>query len=96
VQGQPHLLSSVFDWATQKLPIWSTRLWLMAGAHFDEMVSTKPPVDPKLPAAAMEQADRKSLRPESLPRSRTAKKIGIIVWLTAYKFLALPVGDCFR
>ena len=74
----------------------SDSCWSQAGAHFDEMVATKPPVDPSLPAAAMEQADRKSLRPESLPRSRTGKKTGILVWLTASKFLALPVSDCFR
>ena len=41
----------------------------MAGAHFDEMVATKPPVEPWFPAAAMEQADRKLLRPESLRAS---------------------------
>ncbi len=40
--------------------------WPMTGAHFDETVASKPPVDPSLPAAATEQADRKSLRPESL------------------------------
>lgn len=39
--------------------------WSMTGAHFDETVASKPPVDPSLPAAAMEQTDRKSLRPES-------------------------------
>jgi hypothetical protein len=40
-----------------------TRYWSLAGAHFDEMVATKLPVKPWFPAAAMEQADRKSLRP---------------------------------
>jgi hypothetical protein len=40
--------------------------WSMSGSHFDEMVPTKPPVDHLSSAAAMEQADRKSLRPESL------------------------------
>lgn len=44
--------------------------WSMAGAHFDEMVASKPPVDPSFPAAATEQAGRKSLRPESLHNGR--------------------------
>jgi hypothetical protein len=39
----------------------------MAGAHFDGMTASQLPVDPSLSAAAMEQADRKSLRPEPLP-----------------------------
>jgi hypothetical protein len=41
----------------------------MADAHFEEMAASKPPVDPLLPAAAIEQADRKSLRPEPLQAS---------------------------
>jgi hypothetical protein len=39
--------------------------WSMSGAHFDEKIATKLPIEPWFPAAAMEQADRKSLRPES-------------------------------
>jgi hypothetical protein len=49
-----------------KQPFTNDGTWSMTGAHFDETVASKPPVDPSLPAAAMEQADRKSLRPESL------------------------------
>lgn len=40
--------------------------WSMAGAHFDELVDTKRPIDPRLRMAAMEQADRKSLLPVTL------------------------------
>jgi hypothetical protein len=39
----------------------------MAGAATLEIDATKPPTEPWFPAAAMEQADRKSLRLESLP-----------------------------
>jgi cytochrome c-type biogenesis protein CcmH/NrfG len=42
----------------------------MAGAHFEQMVAILPPVDPWLQAAAIEQTDRKSLRPESLQTSQ--------------------------
>jgi len=33
----------------------------MAGAHFDEMLAAKLSIDPWLPTAALEKADRKSL-----------------------------------
>lgn len=50
----------------------------MAGAHFNETVASKPPVDLRLPTAALEQADRKSLRPESLLcRNSSRSKAGV-------------------
>ena len=43
------------------------RWWSGAGTRFDEMFATLLPVGSWLPTAAMEQADRKSLGPESSP-----------------------------
>ena len=37
----------------------------MAGAHFDEMVATKPTPESWKPAAGLEKADRKYLLPVS-------------------------------
>lgn len=44
----------------------------------------------------LERTFRVDLCQLPLPKSRTAKKIGLAVWLSAFNFLALPVNDCCR
>jgi hypothetical protein len=39
----------------------STREWPIEGAHFEEFVASKLPVDPMLPTTGLEQADRQPL-----------------------------------
>jgi hypothetical protein len=48
--------------------------WSIAGTRFDEMFATLLPVGSWFPTAALEQADRKTARPESLHTCRTGTK----------------------
>ncbi len=48
-------------WADPYRSLVSDGMWSSPGTQFDEMTATKRPVDPKVPTAALEQADRKTL-----------------------------------
>jgi hypothetical protein len=54
----------------------------MASGRFDESVSALRTIDPWLPTAAVEQPDRKSLRPLPLPffHLRRANSVEKLLW----------------
>ena len=75
------LSDSFLEWLFQNLSaahkptLAATRYWSSAGARFDEMVATQPTVGSWLPTAAIEQADRKFLRPVTPPCGSTTRSI---------------------